>query len=102
MPFAANFEEISFLIRNGAIFSEVKRSNMIETIQYFKKIIFLTSLRISRPNQNHMKHSDLGKSLASVQSGSGCGMDCLSQYKHLPGHSPQAKLGSTPCRASPQ
>ncbi len=52
----------STLIRDGAVFLEDKRSNKIETIQY-KKHFFKTSLRISRPDQNHMKQSDLGKSL---------------------------------------
>ncbi len=50
---------LSTLIRDGAVFLKVKSSNDIETVQYFKKTI----LRISRPNQNQMKQSDLGKSL---------------------------------------
>jgi hypothetical protein len=43
MPFATNFEEIFLAtpIREGAIFLEVKRSNKIETVQYFKKRFFL-------------------------------------------------------------
>ena len=49
--------------KGGAIFLEVKRSIKIETVPYFKNAFLKTSLRISRPNQNHMKQSDLGKSL---------------------------------------
>jgi hypothetical protein len=59
-----NLEEIFFNSYKGqCCFLEVKSSNKIETDQYFKKRFFITSLRISRPNQNHMKQSDLGKSL---------------------------------------
>jgi hypothetical protein len=53
-------EEIFFnSYKGGCCFLEVKSSNKIETHQYFKKRF----LWISRPNQNHMKQSDLGKSL---------------------------------------
>jgi hypothetical protein len=38
IPFAPNFEEIfSTLIRAGSVFLEVKSSNKIEIVQYFKK-----------------------------------------------------------------
>jgi hypothetical protein len=41
---------------------EEKRSNKIEIIQYLKKLLFLsTSLRISRPNQKHMKPVEFQK-----------------------------------------
>jgi hypothetical protein len=43
------------------LFSEDKRSNKIETIQYFKKCFFITSFRISRPIQKHMKHIEFLK-----------------------------------------
>ncbi len=37
----------------------------------------------------------------TIQSGKAGGMDRPSQYKpHLPGHSPPAKLGRTPCRGA--
>jgi hypothetical protein len=52
----------STLIRDGAIFLKVKRSNKIETVQYLKKKP-LFCLRISWPKHNRMKQSDLGKSL---------------------------------------
>jgi hypothetical protein len=44
-------------------FLEVKKLNKIETSQYLKKTFLQTSLRISLPNQIHMKQRDLGKSL---------------------------------------
>ncbi len=53
----------STLIRDSAVFLEVKSSNKIEIDKNFKNAFLWTSLRISRPNQNHMKQSDLGKSL---------------------------------------
>jgi hypothetical protein len=33
----------------------------METVQYFKKRFFKTILRISRPNQKHMKHVEFLK-----------------------------------------
>jgi hypothetical protein len=42
VPFAPIFEEIFFqLFRDGAVLLEVKRSNKIETVQYFKKRFFI-------------------------------------------------------------
>jgi hypothetical protein len=42
IPFAPNFEEIFFqLIRDNAIILEVKRSNKIGTVKYFKKRFFI-------------------------------------------------------------
>jgi hypothetical protein len=38
-PFQRNF--YSTLLRDGACFLEVKRSNKIETVQYFKKRFFI-------------------------------------------------------------
>ncbi len=46
----------SAFIRDGTTFLEDKRSNKIETVQYFKKHFLETSLRISRPNLKHIKH----------------------------------------------
>jgi hypothetical protein len=42
------------------IFLEEKRSKKIEMFQYYKKILS-TSLRISRPNQRHMKDVEFPK-----------------------------------------
>ncbi len=47
------------------LFLEDKRSNKIANVQYFFKTTFIyTSLRISRPNQNHMKHIDFLKKIS--------------------------------------
>jgi hypothetical protein len=62
IPFAPNFEEIFFQVYKGG-FLKLKRSNKIKAVNTFKNAFLETSLRISRPNQNHMKQSDLGKSL---------------------------------------
>ncbi len=67
IPFAPNFKEFFFLhtylIKVIAIFLKVRRSNKIEPFQHLNKHFLKTCLRILRQNQNHMKQSDLGKSL---------------------------------------
>jgi hypothetical protein len=40
-----------------------KKVSKIETIQYLKNAFLHTCLRLSMPNRNHMKQSDLGKAL---------------------------------------
>jgi hypothetical protein len=57
------FPRIFFQLSEGAvlIILEDKRSNKIETIQYFKNAFLKTKLRISRSNQNHMKHIEFLK-----------------------------------------
>jgi hypothetical protein len=47
--------------KGGCYFFEVKRSNKIETVQYFKNAFLY--LGFQGQIKNHMKLSDLGKSL---------------------------------------
>ncbi len=67
IPFAPNFNKKFFtLIRDGATFLKVKRSNKIETFQYLKKTAFY-KLVLGFQGQSKTKitgkQSDLGKSL---------------------------------------
>jgi hypothetical protein len=51
------------LSKGGGTFLEDKRSNQVKTIQHIKSAFLYTRFRLSMGTQNHLKQSDLGKSL---------------------------------------